>query len=74
MQAHRLHRLHGIRGSVQRSRAQVAVYATPGEYFRDLIRQDMQNRAIALNVLEDLHDLKHGRFSSKSIRDFKDED
>jgi antitoxin ParD1/3/4 len=50
------------------------VYATPSEYIRDLIRQDMQDRAIALNVLEGLDDLKHGRFSSKSIRDFKDKD
>ena len=37
------------------------VYATPSEYIRDLIRQDMQDRAIALNVLEGLDDLKHGR-------------
>ena len=50
------------------------VYATPSEYIRDLIRQDMQDRAIALNVLEGLNDLKHGRLSSKSIRDLKDED
>jgi antitoxin ParD1/3/4 len=50
------------------------VYATPSEYIRDLIRRDMQDRAIALNVLEGLDDLKHGRFSSRSIRDFKDED
>ena len=50
------------------------VYATPSEYIRDLIRQDMQDRAIALNVLEGLDDLKHGRFSAKSIRDFKDPD
>lgn len=49
------------------------VYATPSEYIRDLIRQDMQDQAIALNVLEGLDDLKHGRFSSRSIRDFKDE-
>jgi antitoxin ParD1/3/4 len=48
------------------------VYATPSEYIRDVIRRDMQDRAIALNVLEGLDDLKHGRFSSKSIRDFKD--
>src|ERR1700730_16523643 len=50
------------------------VYATPSEYIRDLIRQDMQGRAIALSVLEGLDDLKHGRFSSKSIRDFKNKD
>jgi len=45
------------------------VYATPSQYIRDLIRQDMQDRAIALNVLEGLDDLKHSRFSSKSIRE-----
>jgi antitoxin ParD1/3/4 len=50
------------------------VYATPSEYIRDLIRQDMQDRAIALNVLEGLDDLKHSRLSSKSIRDLKEED
>jgi antitoxin ParD1/3/4 len=50
------------------------VYATPSEYIRDLIRQDMQDRAVALNVLEGLDDLKHGRFSDKSILDFRDED
>jgi antitoxin ParD1/3/4 len=50
------------------------VYATPSEYIRDLIRQDMQDRAVALNVLEGLDDLKQGRFSSKSILDLKDED
>jgi hypothetical protein len=43
-------------------------------YIRDLIRQDMQDRAVALNILEGLDDLKHGRLSSKSIRDFKNQD
>jgi antitoxin ParD1/3/4 len=28
------------------------VYATPSEYIRDLIRQDMQDRSVALNELE----------------------
>jgi len=50
------------------------VYATPSEHIRDLIRQDMQDRAIAVNVLEGLDDLKHGRFSAKSIRDLEDRD
>ena len=50
------------------------IYATPSEYIRDLIRQDMQDRAVALNILEGLDDLKHGRVSDKSILDFKDED
>jgi antitoxin ParD1/3/4 len=50
------------------------IYATPSEYIRDLIRQDMQDRAVALNVLEGLDDLKRGRFSNKSILELKDED
>lgn len=50
------------------------VYATPSEYIRDLIRQDMQDQAIALNVLQGLDDVKRGKFSSKSILDFKGED
>jgi antitoxin ParD1/3/4 len=49
------------------------IYATPSEYIRDLIRQDMQDRAVALNILEGLDDLKHGRFFSGSILDFKDD-
>jgi antitoxin ParD1/3/4 len=50
------------------------VYATPSEYIRDLIRRDMQDRAVALNILAGLDDLKHRRFSSKSILDFKDDE
>jgi len=50
------------------------VYATPSEFIRDLIRQDMQDRAVAMQILEGLADLKHGRFSTMSILDFKDED
>ena len=50
------------------------VYATPSEYIRDLIRRDMQDRAVAQNILEGLADLRQGKFSDKSILDFKDED
>lgn len=50
------------------------VYATPSEYIRDLIRRDMQDRAVAQNILEGLADLRHGKVSEKSILDFKDED
>jgi len=46
----------------------------PANYIRDLIRQDMQDRAVALNILEGLGDLRHGRFSDKSILHVKDED
>lgn len=50
------------------------VYATPSDFIRDLIRQDMLDRAVAQNILEGLGDLRNGRFSHKSILDFKDED
>src|SRR5262245_38489966 len=50
------------------------VYATPSEYIRDLIRRDMQDYAVALNVLEGIEDVRHGRFSDRSILDFKDRD
>lgn len=50
------------------------VYATPSEYIRDLIRQDMQDRAVVLNILEGLGDARRGRFSSKSILDIENED
>ncbi len=50
------------------------VYATPSEYIRDLIRQDMQDRAVALNILEGMADLRQGRFSDKSILDLKEGD
>ena len=50
------------------------VYATPSEYIRDLIRQDMQDRAVALQVLAGLDDVKHGRFAKESVLDLKNED
>jgi len=50
------------------------VYATPSEYIRDLIRQDMQDHAVATKILEGLDDVRKGRFSSQSILDVHDED
>ncbi len=50
------------------------IYATPSEYIRDLIRQDMQNQAVFLHVMQGLDDLKHGRFSEKSVLDILEED
>ncbi|MPY89502.1 MAG: hypothetical protein GEU99_16445 [Luteitalea sp.] len=47
------------------------VYATPSEYIRELIRQDMAEQGILRHVLEGVEDIKRGRFSSKSIVDFK---
>ena len=43
------------------------IYATPSEYIRDLIRQDMENRRILTHVINGLNDLKSGDFSDKSI-------
>jgi hypothetical protein len=34
----------------------------------------MQDRAVALNVLEGMADLRHARFSDKSILDLEGED
>jgi len=45
------------------------VYATPSEYIRDLIRQDMENRHMVTHVMNGLDDVKQGRFSDKSILD-----
>jgi antitoxin ParD1/3/4 len=50
------------------------VYATPSEYIRDLIRRDMQDHAVATNILEGFDDVRKGRFSSQSILDIHDED
>lgn len=63
-----------LRKFVDERASDTDVYATPSEHIRDLIRQDMQDRAVALNVLEGLADLRQSRFSGKSILDFKDED
>jgi len=50
------------------------VYATPSEYIRDLIRQDMQDHAVTTNILEGLDDVRKNRFSTQSILDIDDED
>ena len=47
------------------------VYATPSEYIRNLIRQDMEDQGVVRHAMKGLDDLKHGRLSSKSILDFK---
>lgn len=49
------------------------MHATPSEYICHLIRQDMQDRAVATNILEGLEDLRHRRFSDASILDFQEE-
>jgi antitoxin ParD1/3/4 len=49
------------------------VYATPCEYLRDLIRRDMEAQGTVAHVIGGLEDVKHRRFSDKSILDIADE-
>jgi len=49
------------------------VYSTPSEYLRDLIRRDMESQEVVKHILNGLDDIKHGRFSDKSILDIADE-
>ncbi|MFQ5345145.1 MAG: hypothetical protein ACE5DZ_04195 [Mariprofundus sp.] len=41
------------------------MYATPSEYIRDLIWQDMENRRTVLHIMNGLDDVKNRRFSEK---------
>lgn len=50
------------------------VYATPSEYLRDLIRRDMESQSTVMHIMSGLDDIRHGRFSDKSILDIVDED
>ena len=50
------------------------LYTTPSEYLRDLIRRDMESQATVIHVMDGLSDLKHGRFSDKSIIDIAEDD
>ncbi len=54
-------------------RSKGGLYATPSEYLRDLIRRDMRDEGIVQHVLQGLDDVRHGRFSDKSILDIVDE-
>jgi antitoxin ParD1/3/4 len=49
------------------------VYSTPSEYLRDLIRRDMESQEVVKHILNGQDDVKHGRFSDKSILDIADE-
>jgi len=56
-----------LRSYVNTRASDADVYATPSEYIRDLIRQDMENRRTILHVMHGLDDVKNGHFSEKSI-------
>jgi antitoxin ParD1/3/4 len=63
-----------LREYVDERASEKDVHATPSEYIRDLIRQDMLDRGVAMSMLDGLNDLERGRLSSKPILDVKDED
>jgi len=56
-----------LRNYVNTRASDADIYATPSEYIRDLIRQDMENRRIVSHVMNGLDDVQNGRFSEQSI-------
>lgn len=62
-----------LRDFVDRRTGDGSVFATPSEYLRALIRQDMEQMDVVDHVLAGVSDIKEGRFSEKSILDIADE-
>ncbi len=62
-----------LRSYVNTRASDADVYATPSEYIRDLIRQDMENQRNVLHVMKGLEDVKNGHFSEKSILEIAQE-
>ncbi|MDQ6972889.1 MAG: hypothetical protein Q9M30_09580 [Mariprofundaceae bacterium] len=58
-----------LRRYVNQRASDADVYATPSEYIRDLIRQDMESRRVLSHVMSGLQDVRSGNFSDKSILD-----
>ena len=51
-----------------------ALYSTPSEYIRDLIRRDMQDWRIAAEIAQGIREVASGQFASESILDILNED
>ena len=62
-----------LRKYVDKRASDTDLYATPSEYIRDLIRQDMETRRVVTHVMSGLNDLKNGNFSKQSILDIGNE-
>ena len=62
-----------LRKYVDKRASDTDLYATPSEYIRDLIRQDMETRRVVTHVMSGLNDLKNGNFSGQSILDIGNE-
>lgn len=63
-----------LRQHVDERAGEDGFFATPSEYIRHLIREDMLDSAVAQNVLEGLSDLKNRKITKKSIQDIGNED
>jgi antitoxin ParD1/3/4 len=62
-----------LRKYVNKRASDTDLYATPSEYIRDLIRQDMESRNVINHVMSGLNDLKTSNFSEQSILDIVNE-
>jgi antitoxin ParD1/3/4 len=62
-----------LREFVDRRTGEGALFATPSEYLRALIRQDMEQMDVVDHVLAGLRDIEEGRLSKKSILDLDDD-
>ena len=62
-----------LRRYVDKRASDTDLYATPSEYIRALIRQDMETRSVITHVMRGLNDLKNGNFSEQSILDIGNE-
>jgi antitoxin ParD1/3/4 len=63
-----------MREFVNEQAGEDSLYATPSEYIRSLVRQDMEAKGTVVHVLTGLDDIRHGRLSDNSILDILKED
>jgi antitoxin ParD1/3/4 len=62
-----------MRKFVDAQAGEKGIYATPSEYLRALVRQDMEDHGTVSHVMIGLDDVRNARFSEKSILDIHDE-
>jgi antitoxin ParD1/3/4 len=63
-----------MREFVNEQAGENSLYATPSEYIRSLVRQDMEAKGTVIHVLTGLDDIRHDRLSKNSILDILKED
>jgi antitoxin ParD1/3/4 len=62
-----------LREFIDRRTGEGGIFATPSEYLRALIRQDMEQMDVVDHVLAGLRDVGEGRLSKKSILEIANE-